>query len=199
MTTTITHITGSNAKTGEDIHTDTASAFSGDHCAPMAGENESHGAGSVTMCHLMAQAARLQARELHKHRIPNAKAELSAAVTTAEAAVTRIMESAEAILNVSADDPEQHMNQVTDHVLAILEACSFQDLMGQRLAKAVETFEHIERRLGNFAETTGIADAEGHLTEDEAKAEKRKEALILHGPQHEGDGITQDAIDAMFG
>jgi chemotaxis protein CheZ len=33
----------------------------------------------------------------------------------------------------------------------------------------------------------------------ETDEERRKRELILHGPQHSGEGVSQDDIDAMLG
>ena len=45
-----------------------------------------------------------------------------------------------------------------DDAISILEACSFQDIVGQRLAKVTELLETLEERFHSLVHETGIAD-----------------------------------------
>ncbi|MCG8560216.1 MAG: protein phosphatase CheZ [Hyphomicrobiales bacterium] len=145
-----------------------------------------------------SEIGQLQANDLHNRKIPEAGRELDAVVEATEEATTRIMECAETILATDATDLDSYTATVTENVMTIFEACSFQDITGQRIAKVVETLNHIEARVSRFANAIGATDIEGALTEEEAKREQRKKDLILHGPQHDGDGRNQDDIDALF-
>ena len=82
--------------------------------------------------------------------------------------------------------------------MQIFEACSFQDLTGQRISKIVETLNFIDLRIGRLAEVIGSGDAELHLTEVEAASEERKKNLILHGPQSAEDAISQSDVDDVL-
>ena len=50
--------------------------------------------------------------------------------------------------------------------------------------------------------TDEVADVEGDDAApaelEETEAERRRRELILHGPQHKGEGVSQDDIDALF-
>ncbi len=75
--------------------------------------------------------------------------ELEAVIQATEAAANQIMEAAEAIsdwLRVGADNPEA-MRSIAGKVESIFEACSFQDLTGQRVRRAIQHLQHVEEVL----------------------------------------------------
>jgi chemotaxis protein CheZ len=80
----------------------------------------------------------------------------------------------------------------------VFEACSFQDITGQRIAKVVETLEHIEARVSRFADAIRARDVAAPLTEQERARAKRKASLLMHGPQLDGNGIDQGEVDALL-
>ncbi len=82
--------------------------------------------------------------------------------------------------------------------MVIFEACSFQDLTGQRISKVVETLEHIEARVSRFAAAIGAKDDPKGNTKEEEKRKKRKEDLLLNGPAKTGEGVSQDDVDALL-
>lgn len=140
----------------------------------------------------------LQANDIKNNRIPEAGKELDAIVEATEQATNTIMEQAERLMAADTSDPDAFQDEVSDAVMQIFEACSFQDLTGQRISKVVETLNFIDHRVARLAEVIG-AEAEGsELTEEEAERERRKAELILHGPQSAEDAISQDAVDQML-
>jgi chemotaxis protein CheZ len=140
-----------------------------------------------------------QVNDLKESRIPAAGEELDAIVKSTEDATNTIMESAEALMAAEATDVKAYQALVNDHVMKIFEACSFQDITGQRVAKVVETLQMIEARVGRFAEAVNAKDVAGFLDEQEAARAKRKEKLLLNGPQLAGHAIDQKKVDDMFG
>jgi chemotaxis protein CheZ len=140
-----------------------------------------------------------QVNDLKESRIPAAGQELDAIIKATEDATNTIMENAEALMAADASDPKAYQTLVNDRIMKIFEACSFQDITGQRVAKVVETLQMIEARVGRFAEAVQAKDVQGFLDEREAAREKRKEKLMLHGPQLAGKGIDQKKVDDMFG
>ena len=85
---------------------------------------------------------------------------------------------------------EQELAQdISDLVIRIFEACNFQDLNGQRVAKVIATFklaeQNVERLLGGIA----------------AMARRPAGEPSLHGPRLEfdRDHVAQSDVDAMFG
>jgi chemotaxis protein CheZ len=140
-----------------------------------------------------------QVNDLKESRIPAAGQELDAIVKATEDATNKIMECAEALMAADTSDPKKYQAMVNDRVMQIFEACSFQDITGQRVAKVVETLQMIESRVGRFAEAVQAKDVQGFLDDREAARAKRKEKLLLNGPQLSGEGVDQRQVDDMFG
>lgn len=135
----------------------------------------------------------LRPNDITEARIPSAGAELGAVVRHTEDATNQIMAAAEAIMAADPADPG-YADLVNDRVMEIFQACSFQDITGQRVRKVVDTLNHVEERVSRFANVMGVQDA----PTEESDAEKRKRDLLLNGPALTGPETKQDDIDAMF-
>ncbi len=140
----------------------------------------------------------LQVNDLKNTRIPLAGEELGAIVQATEAATNTIMECAEAVMGADASDPAAYKALVDEKMMVIFEACSFQDITGQRIAKVVETLQHIEERVSRFADVMQAKDIDGFLTKSERERAERREKFLLHGPQLAGGGVDQAKVDEMF-
>lgn len=140
----------------------------------------------------------LQANDLKETRIPAAGQELSAIVQATEAATNTIMECAETLMGADPSDPLAYKGLVDEKMLVVFEACSFQDITGQRIAKVIETLQHIEERVSRFASAMRAEDVTGPLSELERARADRRRRLLLHGPQLQGDGIAQGDVDALM-
>ena len=140
----------------------------------------------------------LQVNDLKNSRIPAAGEELGAIVQATEAATNTIMECAEAVMGADASDPVAYKALVDEKMMVIFEACSFQDITGQRIAKVVETLQHIEERVSRFADVMQAKDIDGFLTKSERERAERREKFLLHGPQLAGGGVDQAKVDEMF-
>lgn len=149
---------------------------------------------------LRSEIGALQANDLRHKRIPAAGRELEAIVKATEEASNTIMECAEAAMTAAANssDLEAYKSYVAERMTAVFEACAFQDLTGQRLSKVVDTLHHIEARLSRFADATSAKDAGGHANEKEEAAAERKLRLLIHGPQHDGEGVEQHEVDQLI-
>ena len=148
--------------------------------------------------------AKEEIREMRPHdisqeRIPTAGAELEAITRDTENATHTIMNSAEAMMGFSIDqfggDAGAYKGAVDDEVMKIFEACSFQDITGQRVSKVVNVLKQIEERVGKLANTLGVEDSK---PQEMTAEEKRRHDLLLNGPAIGGPETKQDAIDAMF-
>lgn len=140
----------------------------------------------------------LQVNELKESRIPAAGLELSAIVSATEKATNAIMECAETVMGADASDPAAYKALVDDRMMVIFEACSFQDITGQRIAKVVDTLQYIETRVSRFAAAVRAKDVGAVLTEAERAREERRKKLLLHGPQHEAEAIKQRDVDSLL-
>jgi len=148
--------------------------------------------------------AKEEIREMRPHdisqeRIPTAGAELEAITRDTENATHTIMNCAEAMMGFSIDqfggDAGAYKTAVDDEVMKIFEACSFQDITGQRVSKVVNVLKQIEERVGRLANTLGVEDS---APQEMTAEEKRRHDLLLNGPAIGGPETKQDAIDAMF-
>lgn len=139
-----------------------------------------------------------QANDLKNSRIPAAGQELGAVVQSTEEATNTIMECAEEILAADTSDIDAYQNFVNDRVMRIFEACSFQDLTGQRVGKVVETLQTIEKRVTRFVDAVNAKDLSSITDAAEEARERRKQALLLNGPQLEGFGNDQSSVDKLF-
>src|SRR5882757_1100016 len=140
----------------------------------------------------------LQVNDLKESRIPSAGQELGAIVAATEAATDTIMTCAETLMGADASDPAAYKALVDEKMMIIFEACSFQDITGQRIAKVVETLQHIEERVARFANVMNAKDIQGFLTDQERERSERKEKFLLNGPQLAGEGVDQNDVDKMF-
>jgi chemotaxis protein CheZ len=136
----------------------------------------------------------LQANDMKSQRIPAAGRELDLIVQSTAEATNAIMECAEAIMAADASDAATYKAFVDEKMIVLFEACSFQDITGQRIKKVITTLRHIEDRVSRFAGALGVQDGAAQETEDE----KRNRELILNGPAKDGPATSQDDIDAMF-
>ena len=141
----------------------------------------------------------LRAGELYRARLPVAHDELGNVVHATASATNTIMAAAEEILGATEDDFEAYRTFVQDKVLQIFEACSFQDITGQRITKVVDELSQVEKRLSRFAAAVTIKDqATAQVDPEDAAKLARKEALLLNGPQTADLAVSQDDIDALF-
>jgi len=124
--------------------------------------------------------------------------ELEAVVAGTEQATQKILAAAEEIdqlaNNLSAalyGRVEQGLAQdIRDLVIRIFEACNFQDLAGQRVAKVMTTLHAIELHI------EGLLDEIRNMP----KAKRSDGTQFLHGPRldNEAGHATQAEIDALF-
>lgn len=131
-------------------------------------------------------------------KIPEAGRELDAVVEATETATNAIMEAAEEIMAADPADPNAYKALVDEKMLLVFEACSFQDITGQRIRKVVRTLTWIEGRLAKLADALKIGENGEVEDPEESEDERRMRELILHGPQHEGEGVSQDFVDDVF-
>ena len=138
----------------------------------------------------------LQANDMKSQRIPAAGRELDLIVQSTAEATNTIMECAEAIMAADASDAATYKAFVDEKMIVLFEACSFQDITGQRVRKVVDTLRQIEARVTRFATAVNARDISAYVDEAERRRDERARALLLNGPQPVAG--SQDAIDALF-
>ncbi|MEP1933713.1 MAG: hypothetical protein ABJJ37_20775, partial [Roseibium sp.] len=113
-------------------------------------------------------------------QMQTASLQLDTIVQTTETATNEIMESVDGIEGTlkqihgfTLDDPEvqQLIDQASNQLISIIEACSFQDLTGQRITQVVKTLRFIESRILAMIDIWGGLEAFKDLPipEDESK------------------------------
>lgn len=138
--------------------------------------------------------------------IPRAGQELDAIVEATESATDTIMQAAEDLMSLESDNFDEYKNHVNDEVMKIFEACSFQDITGQRISKVVKTLNHVEDRvsklisiLGITSDSTPSAGAKPIIDPDtSALNEETNDEDLLNGPALAGEGIDQGEIDSLL-
>lgn len=134
--------------------------------------------------------------------------QLDAIVTATEEATNAILKASETIDDAAASlrdekDPEKVgalCDDLAQQSIAIMEACSFQDITGQRITKIVRSMKFVEERVDKMVDLWGREEIESvsaslDLTSAEDERDKR---LHLSGPQLADEAISQDDIDALF-
>ncbi|MEV8810475.1 hypothetical protein AB0066_25445, partial [Klebsiella pneumoniae] len=93
--------------------------------------------------------------------------------------VEQVEEIARELQSLIADDYQmQRVNQIADLCTRIYEACSFQDLTGQRITKVVRTLSFIEERVNAMMAIWGHkALEEMPLPEEQHRVD---EGVVLH-------------------
>ena len=136
--------------------------------------------------------------EMHDQHIPEAGRELDAVVESTENATNRIMEAAETIMGGDPSDADAYSTMVNNNVMEIFEACSFQDITGQRIGKVVRTLNLIEEQIG--AMINGLEKEKKEKKAIEESSDEPQDIIgdLLNGPAFEGEGVNQDDIDALF-
>ncbi|UTW54858.1 protein phosphatase CheZ [Kordiimonas sp. SCSIO 12610] len=131
-------------------------------------------------------------------RLPRAGMELDAIVQATEDATNTIMEAAEEIMGADVSDIDAYQALTTDAVMRIFEACSFQDITGQRVSKVVQTLHHIEERVEELSQLLGVSEKD-ILESKKLEADKvTEDQALLAGPALDGEGIDQSDIDALL-
>ncbi|MEP3277331.1 MAG: protein phosphatase CheZ [Stappiaceae bacterium] len=154
------------------------------------------------------------------NRFTIASDELDAIVTQTETATQNILNNAEKIQEVAWNLREEgagedFCDQIDALSTEIFMACSFQDLTGQRTQKVVQVLRYLESRINAMMEIWTLEDIEVDIRtednqdkpaveqpapiEDEALKDNRPDAHLLNGPQLDGKGVCQDAVDALMG
>ena len=130
----------------------------------------------------------LGADDIVARHVPAATEELDAIILHTAAATDTILDVCEQLELDMADEAGHGV--VSSATRQIYEACSFQDITGQRVSKVVQTLLTVEARvqaiLRVFGQPSPFAPAE------------TVSHTLLNGPQHERDAINQGTIDALL-
>jgi chemotaxis protein CheZ len=142
-----------------------------------------------------SEIAALKVDDITGHDIPFATDELDAIVDHTAHATNAILESCEMLDEVSAKVSGEAGLKLQEATTKIYEACSFQDITGQRITKVVSTLKIIEMKVAHIISTFGVSTANmpgrtvTHVASD---------ADLLNGPQLPAQAMDQSDIDALL-
>jgi chemotaxis protein CheZ len=139
-----------------------------------------------------------RASDISGKHIPTATDELDAVVEATAEATGKIMDSCDIIVEKASEAGDAGA-VITDEVMKVYEACSFQDITGQRITKVVSTLKTIEEKvqaiMGAVGDTLPVHEgAEEGEEEDTRVGDER----LLNGPQMADTAISQDEIDKLL-
>ena len=154
-----------------------------------------------TVANARAEIAALGADDITESHIPSATDELDAIVAHTATATDSILECCEKIDTITPRLSSEDAAVMQGVVTSIYEACSFQDITGQRITKVVVTLKAIEAKVAHIMDVFQPNAAGQRI---ETAAAPRKEVLpdpaasLLNGPQLPPNAMDQTDIDALL-
>ncbi len=140
-----------------------------------------------------------------EHNFDSMADQLAAIIKATEAATNTIMESVERSDEL-IEDLRKHvkgkaaanalLDKMSENGQVIFEACSFQDITGQRVNKIMKSLSYVETRVNSIVGIWG--ETELAMVNVKPAILKTEDEKLLNGPQLEGKGLSQSEIDALF-
>ncbi|RED50929.1 protein phosphatase CheZ [Aestuariispira insulae] len=152
------------------------------------------------------EVAQMVARENDQTKFDSMAEQLDAIVSATEKATHSILESVESIdeivekIRSASGDEERNSlcDEIGDKTMAAMEACTFQDITGQRVNKIVRSMQFVEERVETMTQLWG-KDEISAMADGIATDEREGDAALLNGPALETESsISQDDIDKLF-
>ncbi|MBL4615571.1 MAG: protein phosphatase CheZ [Magnetovibrio sp.] len=152
------------------------------------------------------EIAHIRPHDVKDEYLPDAADELNAVVEATADATNAIMDSCDAIEAVMGEVSAETSSKLMDATTRIYEACTFQDITGQRIGKVVTALQNIEERIDALLHTLGdeqiIPKAKSTTKpKTKSKIENNKvitDADLLEGPQLGDKAKSQAEIDALL-
>lgn len=144
-----------------------------------------------------AEIGYVKPKDINSKHIPTATDELDAVIGDTAKATGTIMDACEGIENTLEGVKSTAADEILSQVTNIYEACSFQDITGQRITKVVSTLKEIENKVNHMVQLLAHHPGEED-EEDEGSDDRSGDAALLNGPQLPGNSISQDEIDKLL-
>ena len=149
-----------------------------------------------------AQRAHTQLKEVYpaalaQEYLPKAQEDLKAIVSQTEVAADQILNVAESMLSLDPSDGT-YADAINQSVMAILEACSFQDLTGQRASRIADSLDVTSGQIETLSEVFGAGHDEASGPLPLTGKDQWREDNLLHGPQNGNESISQESVDEAF-
>ena len=141
-----------------------------------------------------AEIAALRVDEITDNQIPSATDELDAIVEHTATATNAILNSCETLDEVADGLTGEPATRLQEATTRIYEACSFQDITGQRITKVVATLKTIESKVAQIVETFRPSERPPVV----GLEPKPEGSELLNGPQHPTVAMDQSCIDQLL-
>ncbi|MFO0156157.1 MAG: protein phosphatase CheZ [Alphaproteobacteria bacterium] len=154
-----------------------------------------------TIARAKAEIAALKVEDIRDAHIPSATDELDAIVEHTAHATNEILDCCETLEQMQSELSGEAADKLQGAVTRIYEACSFQDITGQRIGKVVTALKAIETRISTIVSAASgmpgpeAAPAPAAQPRDEKRTEGEK---LANGPQLPGAGVSQSEIDRLL-
>ena len=150
-----------------------------------------------TIAAAKAEIAALRVDDINISHIPSATDELDAIVAHTAEATELILETCETLNTVASKLATETQTELSgllqDATTKIYEACSFQDITGQRITKVVATLKTIEAKVAHIIAAFGERDQACAPLPEVPPVED-----LLHGPQLPASAMDQTDIDKLL-
>lgn len=147
---------------------------------------------------LRDEISSIHAKQIQDQHIPSATDELDAVVNATEDATSSIMDSAEKIEGEAEKLEGEGAEKISEEVVKIFEACSFQDITGQRITKVINAIRTIESKVDQLLNVVG-ASFPGVLDGDSPEDQPAEgDEALMNGPAAPDQQVTQDDIDKIL-
>lgn len=166
------------------------------------------------------EIAAIRPDDVKMEYLPKAADELDAVVEATAEATNAIMDACEIVEGVMGDVSAEASAKLMEATTSIYEACTFQDITGQRITKVVKAMKHIEERIDALMDAFGskrgkskaqptprpdpnksnsnTPEPKANSQATTGKTEKITDADLLEGPQLGGKAKSQAEIDDLF-
>lgn len=155
--------------------------------------------------HAKQEIAALRPDEVKDQHLPAASDELDEIVAETAEATNRIMDATETIQGAIGEIDEATQEKIFNASMQIFEACSFQDITGQRVTKVVKALKDIEEKVDSLITAFGDEIAEYKARNGSEQTETTPndineitDDMLLEGPQLSEEAMSQDEIDKLL-
>lgn len=142
----------------------------------------------------------IQTNDKAEDVIMDASAHLDEVIKHTEEATNSIMDATDKIQEHAAGVGGEKEEKIMEASNLIYDACTFQDITGQRIRKVIKLLENIEERINKlndlFGEIPQFADADTKPAGGVVVPMSDKD--LLNGPQLRDKAASQEDIDALF-
>ena len=151
---------------------------------------------AADLAELRAAINSLGVLDMTEVKLSAVQVDINDVILSTRSATDHILETAEDLIGTKQTGSD-YRTLVEERMLALMEACSFQDLTGQRLQRVAHTLNAIEERLKAFTLTAKIEDGGGEHGATERKRATWNKTNLLSGPDS-ANGLAQDTVDRLM-